>query len=165
MADTWRGIEANVSSRHDVILRAADAHLTVLISGEEEERGEADLLEVEADKYVVDRLWEEEAAGLGPGRLIDDPDEEVLVAKVEQDKGDAGEAVDDGRNDRVGDGWQRGGDASGCAAGATRANKARALMTASSVVSGKTVPHWSERMPNLMRWTARGELPRTKSLM
>lgn len=62
---------------HERALGDADVLLLVVLS-EEEETSEADLLDVEADKDVLECLGVEESSGLGSGRGVDDEEEEVL---------------------------------------------------------------------------------------
>ena len=72
-----------------------------LVHCEEEERGEADLLDVHPHEHVLDRLGEEQPAGVARGRLVELPEEEILPELVEEEEGEAREAVDDGRDDTV----------------------------------------------------------------
>lgn len=79
--------------------------MVVVVPHEEEERAEADLLHVHANEDVLDRLGEEEATGVGCGRLLELPQKEVLVKLVEGEEREARKAIDDGRDDGVADGW------------------------------------------------------------
>ena len=75
--------------------------MAVLVLGEEEQRSEADLLDVQPDKDVLNRLREEQSARLTPGLAIAHPEEQVLVQLVEQEECRKRKAVNDWRDDAV----------------------------------------------------------------
>ena len=79
--------------------------MVIVVPYKEEERAQADLLHVHADEDMLDCLGEEEAASVGCGGLLKLPQEQVLVEFVEREEGEAGETVDDGRDNGVADGW------------------------------------------------------------
>ena len=70
--------------------------LALFILCEKEQRCHADLLNVQPDEDVLDRLWKEQSAGVARPRHFVHPGEEVLVQEEEQEERETGEAVDDG---------------------------------------------------------------------
>jgi len=75
--------------------------LILLISRQEEEGTEADLLDVQADKHVRNGLWEELAARVALHRLVDDPDEKILEDDVRKERECRSEPVDNRRNHHI----------------------------------------------------------------
>lgn len=69
--------------------------------GEEEQRSEANLLDVQPHKDVLDGFGEEEPAGVPRDGLVELPEEEVLPDKVREEERDAGDSVDDRGDDHV----------------------------------------------------------------
>ena len=80
---------------HETPLRKR-ARLGFVVLCEEEQGTQAELLDIQPNKYMLDRLREEESTRLARMRLIVDPREEVLVQEVEQEEGRKREAIDDG---------------------------------------------------------------------
>ncbi len=107
-----RGAAEGTHGEHDQDnhQRALDnaTRLALVVLSKEEQSGETDLLEVHADKDVLDRAGEEHAARLADLLSVELPDEEVLVHLVEQEERDGGEAVDDRGDDAVCDSWGEG---------------------------------------------------------
>jgi len=68
---------------------------------EEEQGTQAELLDIEPNKYMLNRLREEESARVARMRLIVDPCEEIFVQYVEQEEGRKREAIDDGGYDGI----------------------------------------------------------------
>lgn len=68
---------------------------------EKEQGTQAELLDIEPNKYMLNRLGEEEPARVARMRLIVDPREEVLVQEVEEEEGRKREAIDDGSYDGI----------------------------------------------------------------
>ena len=68
---------------HDTTLRKG-ARLVILVLREEEQSTQAELLDIQPDKYMLNCLGEEEPARVARMRLVVDPSEEVLVQEVEQ---------------------------------------------------------------------------------
>ena len=77
--------------------------MAAFILRQEEQSSKTDLLDVHADEDVLHRGREEQAARLAALRLVDLPEELVLVQLVEQEERETREAVDDGRDDGVGE--------------------------------------------------------------
>jgi hypothetical protein len=69
--------------------------------GEEEQRGEADLLDIQAHKDMLERLGEEHTARVRRRRLLIGIQEKVFVELIKQEKGRARQAIDDRGNNRV----------------------------------------------------------------
>jgi len=77
------------------------ARLVIFVLREEEQGTQAELLDIESNKYMLNCPREEESARVARMRLIVDPSEEVLVQEVEQEKGRKREAVNDGGYGRI----------------------------------------------------------------
>lgn len=71
------------------------ARFVAIVLREEEQGTQAELLDIEPNKYMLNRLREEESARVARMRLLVDPREEVLVQEVEQEEGRKCEAIDD----------------------------------------------------------------------
>ena len=67
---------------HETPLRKR-ARLGFVVLCEEEQGTQAELLDIQPNKYMLNRLREEESPRLARTRLIVDPREEVLVHEVE----------------------------------------------------------------------------------
>lgn len=80
------------------------AWVIVPILSEEEQRREADLLDVQTNEDVLEGLGEEQPARVARARLLQLPQEEILVEHEEEQESDEGETVDDWRDDGIGDG-------------------------------------------------------------
>jgi hypothetical protein len=72
------------------------AGFLVFVLCEEEQGSQAEMLDIEPSKNVLERFREEEPASVAGLGLIVDPREEVLVQHVEQKEGSKCEAIDDG---------------------------------------------------------------------
>ena len=77
------------------------ARATIFALREEEQGGQAKLLDIKPNKYMVNRFWEEKPAGVAGGRFIIDPSEKVFVQEIEQKEGSKREAIDDRRYDGI----------------------------------------------------------------
>lgn len=58
------------------------------ISCKEEQSNQAEMFDIETSKHLIESSLEEETASFHRGRLIMDPDEEVLVAEPPECEGD-----------------------------------------------------------------------------
>ena len=70
----------------------------IAILSEEEQCGEAYLLNVQPNENMLECLGEEHASSVVRARLLQLPKEEVLVQHEEKEESDEGEAVDYGRD-------------------------------------------------------------------
>ena len=94
------------SNEHDHERALGDrARLVVLVLREEEQRRETDLHNIQPYEDVLHGLREEQASSLPVRRLVEPPQELVLVELVEQEERDPREAVDDGGDDAVREGY------------------------------------------------------------
>lgn len=118
--------------------------MTRLILAKEEQRRETDMLDIEPHKHVLDRLGEEQATRVACFRHVELPEEEILVEHVEEEKGKAGEAVDDGGDDAVSQGWQQ------MRRRRERGEGKHVLMTTRRVTPGYSVPQATSRKMYLM---------------
>jgi hypothetical protein len=73
----------------------------MVVLGEEEQGTQAELLNVEPDKYMLNCFGEKESPGVAGIWLVVDPNEQVLVQEIEEKEGRKCEAVDDGRYDGI----------------------------------------------------------------
>ena len=73
----------------------------VFVLREEEEGGQANLLDIHAYKNVLDCLGEEQATGLTGRRLIKLPGEGVLPCLIEHEERETRKTIDDGGDQHV----------------------------------------------------------------
>lgn len=79
----------------------------VLVLGEEEQRRQTDLLNVQPDEDVLEGLGEEQSSGVARARLLEQPQEQVLVEEVEEHECNERKTIDHRGDDRVGDSCRR----------------------------------------------------------
>ena len=151
--------------------------LVILVSSEEEQSSEADLLDVQSDKDVSERLGVESTTSLLMSRYVEHVEEEHLRTNVsggekkpneetdlvhepEQSESEKSKRGDDRSNDRVGDSCN-GQRQSRCM---RRGKRESGPMTVKRVMLGKRVPNWTPPIVYLMPKTARGVDPSKLSL-
>lgn len=69
--------------------------MSLFVAGKEEQRSQADLLDIQADEQLSHSLGEEQSASVRLGLLVDHPHEEVLVNQIRDDGEHGTEAVND----------------------------------------------------------------------
>jgi hypothetical protein len=77
------------------------AGFLMVVLGEEEQGTQAELLNVEPYKYMLNCFGEKESPGVAGAWLVVDPSEQVLVQEIEEKEGRKCDAVDDGRYDGI----------------------------------------------------------------
>ena len=75
-----------------------------VITLEEEQSAETDLLNVHPNKHMLDCLWEKQATCVGRGRLRVPVEEEVLVEEIEKEECKACKAIDNRRDNGISEG-------------------------------------------------------------
>lgn len=76
----------------------------VFVLRDEEQGSQAELLDVQPDEDMLKGFGEEKASSVARSRLLELPEEKVLVEHEEKNEGNAGEAINDRRDDGISDG-------------------------------------------------------------